>query len=104
MSIIVTTPKLDVNGNIAHSNVNNIIGAIKAGRANEFATSKDSQTLLTKANKVVTRVDVNGTTFVMSTVSVEDNNDTRNYTVTVKVSGNDKPTATANGTVTVPVN
>lgn len=103
MSIIVTTPKLNVNGNIAHSNVNNIIGVIKGGRANEFASDKDSNTLLTKANKVITRVDVNGNTVVMSTVAVNDNEDnSRTYTVTVKVSGNDEATATSNGTVTVP--
>lgn len=99
--MITTTPKLSINGNIAQSNVNNIIGAIEDGRANEFVTNKSENTLVNKANKVITRVDMDGNTVVLSTVSVTDNEDgKRAYSVTVKVNGNNEPTATAYGNVT----
>lgn len=99
--MITTTPQLSTNGNIAQSNVNNIIGAIEDGRANEFVTNKGENTLVSKANKVITRVDMDGDTVVLSTVSVTDmDNDERTYSVTVKVNGNDEPTATAYGNVT----
>lgn len=99
--MITTTPQLSINGNIAQSNVNNIIGAIEDGRANEFVTNKRENTLVNKANKVITRVDMDGDTVVLSTVSVTDNEDgKRTYSVTVKVNGNNEPTATAHGNVT----
>lgn len=100
--MITTTPQLSTNGNIAHSNVNNIIGAIEDGRANEFVTNKGENTLVSKANKVITRVDMDDDTVVLSTVSVTDmDNGERAYNVTVKVTGNDEVSATATGTVTV---
>lgn len=102
MSIIVTTPQLSTNGNIAHSNVNNIVGAIEAGRKNEFVSNTTDTTMITKANKVITRVDSYSDVVVLSTVAATDNDDnTRTYNVTVKVTGNDEVSATATGTVTV---
>lgn len=99
--MITTTPQLSTNGNIAQSNVNNIIGAIEDGRANEFVTNKGENTLVSKANKVITRVDMDGDMVVLSTVSVTDmDNGERTYSVTVKVNCNDEPTATAYGNVT----
>lgn len=100
--MIVTSPQLTVNGNIAHSNVNNIIGAIETGRANEFLSNKSETTMVSKANKVITRVDVDGDTVVLSTVGVVDNDDdTRTYNVTVQVRGEGDDTAVARGVVTV---
>lgn len=100
--MIVTSPQLTVNGNIAHSNVNNIIGAIEAGRANEFLSNKSETTMVSKANKVITRVDVDGDTVVLSTVGVVDNDDdTRTYNVSVQVRGGGDDTAVARGVVTV---
>ena len=100
--MIVTSPQLTVNGNIAHSNVNNIIGAIEAGRANEFLSDKSETTMVSKSNKVITRVDVDGDTVVLSTVGVVDNaDDTRTYNVTVQVRGDGDDTAVARGVVTV---
>ena len=59
-------------------------------------------TLITKANKVITRVDSYSDVVVLSTVAATDNDDnTRTYNVTVKVTGNDEVSATATGTVTV---
>lgn len=99
--MITTTPQLSTNGNIAQSNVNNIIGAIEDGRANEFVTNKGENTLVSKANKVITRVDMDGDMVVLSTVSVTDmDNGERAYNVTVKVTGNDEVSATAYGNVT----
>lgn len=99
--MIVTSPQLTVNGNIAHSNVNNIIGAIEAGRANEFLSDKSETTMVSKSNKVITRVDVDGDTVVLSTVGVVDNDDnTRTYNVSVQVRG-EGDTAVARGVVTV---
>lgn len=99
--MIVTSPQLTANGNIAHSNVNNIIGAIEAGRANEFLSDKSETTMVSKSNKVITRVDVDGDTVVLSTVGVVDNDDdTRTYNVSVQVRG-EGDTAVARGVVTV---
>ena len=99
--MIVTSPQLTANGNIAHSNVNNIIGAIEAGRANEFLSDKSETTMVSKSNKVITRVDVDGDTVVLSTVGVVDNDDnTRTYNVSVQVRGEGE-TAVARGVVTV---
>lgn len=100
--MIFTSPQLTANGNIAHSNVNNIIGAIEAGRANEFLANKSETTMVSKANKVITRVDVDGGVVVLSTVAVTDNDDdTRTYNVTVHVRGDGDDTAVARGVVTV---
>ena len=100
--VVHTKPQLTTNGNIAHSNVNSIIGAIEAGRANEFLSGKSEKTMVSKADKVITRVDVNGDVVVLSTVSAVDNDDnTRTYNVTVKVCENGNDTAVARGVVTV---
>lgn len=99
--MITMTPQLNVNANIAQSNVNNIIFAIEDGRANEFVTNKSANTLVNKANKVITRIDTDGEVSVLSTVAVVDNEDnTRTYSVIVKVSGNNEDTAEARGEVT----
>ena len=100
--MITMTPQLSTNGNIAQSNVDNIIGAIEAGRKNEFVSNTTDTTMITKANKVITRVDSYSDVIVLSTVAATDNDDnTRTYNVTVKVTGNDEVSATATGTVTV---
>ena len=82
--------------------MNSIIGAIEAGRANEFLSGKSEKTMVSKADKVITRVDVNGDVVVLSTVSAVDNDDnTRTYNVTVKVCKNGNDTDVARGVVTV---